>query len=108
MAALPIIAAVAGLAGAGISAFGAMETGQAQSEAAAYQAQVARNNATIAQQNANLQIQSGEVQASNQSMATRGAVGATKAGEAASGVDVNTGSFPNVRAADPSSVLWMH
>ena len=100
MAALPIIAAVAGLAGAGISAFGSMEAGQAQAEAASYQAQVARNNAVIAQSNANQQIQAGEVQASNQSMATHNAVGTTKAGEAASGVDVNTGSFANVRAAE--------
>ena len=88
------------LLASGISALGTMEAGQAQSEAAAYQAQVARNNAAIAQQNAGLQVQSGEVQASNQAMATRGAVGTTKAGQAASGVDVNSGSFVGVRSSE--------
>jgi hypothetical protein len=100
MAALPVISLVAGLAGAGVSALGSYESGRAQSEAAAYQAQVARNNAVIAQQNANLGIQSGEVQASNAAMQTRSVIGATKAGEAASGVDVNSGSFVNVRASE--------
>ena len=100
MAALPIIAGIAGLAGSVISALGTNEAGQAQAEAAAYQSQVAKNNAQIAQQNANLQVQSGEVQASNQAMATRGAVGTTKAGQAASGVDVNSGSFAGVRASE--------
>ena len=98
-AALAPIGLIAGLAGAGISAAGAYGSAQAQSANAAYQAQVAANNATIAKQNAAMDIQAGEVQASNSEMKTRAAVGTTLAGEAASGVSVNSGSFPKVRAA---------
>jgi hypothetical protein len=88
----------ASLAGAGIGAMGAYESGQATSAAAAYQAQVALNNAAIARQNAELAMQSGEQQVGIQGMKTRAAVGAEKAGEAASGVDVNKGSFVSARA----------
>jgi hypothetical protein len=93
------LAAAGGLAGAGVSAYGAYNTMEANSANAAYQAQVAANNAKIAQQNAGMDIQSGEIQAANQGLKTRAAVGTIKAQEAAQGVDVNTGSFPQVRAA---------
>lgn len=100
MAALPVISAVAGIAGAGVSAFGAYEGGQAQSQASMYQAQVAANNAAIARQNAEMETQSGEIAANNYAMRTRAVVGSTKANQAASGVDVDTGSNVNVRAAE--------
>jgi hypothetical protein len=45
---LPTAAAVAGLAGAGISAAGAIEGGIAQEKSADYQAAVARSNANDA------------------------------------------------------------
>jgi hypothetical protein len=93
------MALVAGIAGAGISAYGSYESMEARSANAAYQARVAANNAKIAQQNAAMDIQSGEIQAANQGLKTRAAVGTIKAQEAAQGVDVNTGSFPHVRAA---------
>jgi hypothetical protein len=92
------LATVASLAGTGISALGAYEGGQATSAAAAYQAQVALNNAAIARQNAELAMSSGEQQVGIQGMKTRAAVGTEKAGEAASGVDVNRGSFVSARA----------
>jgi hypothetical protein len=93
------MAAVGGLVGAGISAYGSYQSMEAQSANAAYQAQVAANNAKIAQQNAAMDIQAGEIQAANQGLKTRAAVGTIKAQEAAQGVDVNTGSFTKVRAA---------
>jgi hypothetical protein len=89
----------AGIVGAGISAYGNYESMEAQSANAAYQAQVAANNAKIATQNAEMDIQSGEIQAANQGLKTRAAVGTIKAQEGASGIDVNSGSFPQVRAA---------
>lgn len=99
-AAIAPLALVAGIAGAGISAAGAYGSAQAQSADAAYQAQVAANNAAIAKQNAAMDIESGEVQTANSQMKTRAAVGKTLAGEAASGVSVNSGSFPKVRGAE--------
>jgi len=92
------IALAAGLAGGAVSAFGAYESGQAQSASAAYQAQVAANNAKIAQQNARLDIQAGESSATNEGLKTRAQVGQEKAAQGASGVDVNSGSAASVRA----------
>lgn len=100
MAALPVIATVAGLAGGAVSAYGQYESGQATSAAASYQAQVAANNAAIARQNAELSMQAGEQQAGISEMRTRANVGTTKAGQAASGVDVNSASSTNVRAGE--------
>lgn len=100
MAALPVIGLGASLLGGGISAMGAIESGKATSAAASYQAQVAANNAAIAKQNAELAMQSGEQQVGISQMRTRAAVGTTKAGQAASGVDVNRGSSVDVRAGE--------
>jgi hypothetical protein len=94
------LAVAGGLAGAGVSAIGAYNSMEANSANAAYQAQVAANNAKIAKTNATMDIQSGEIQAGNQGLKTRAAVGTTKAGQGASGVDVNSGSFVKVRAAE--------
>lgn len=96
IAALPL--AAIGLVGAGISAYGQYEAGQAASKNAAYQAQVAANNATIAQRNARTDIQSGETAATNQGLKTRAAVGTEKADQGASGIDVNSGSAADVQA----------
>ena len=98
LAALPAISAVAGLAGAGISAAGAYSSGQATAASDAYQAQVAANNAALARQQGKLDIQSGEIAAVNQGLKTRATVGEQKAMQGASGIDVNTGSAAAVRA----------
>src|SRR5947209_1984568 len=92
------VSAVAGLAGAGISAYGAYEQGQATKNAALYQSQVAQNNAKIAKQNADWDIEAGEIAAANRGQQVRAAVGSQKASQGASGVDVNTGSAADVRA----------
>jgi hypothetical protein len=90
----------AGVAGAAVSAAGAYGSMEASSKNAAYQAQVASNNAAIAMKNAAMDTQSGEISAANQGLKTRAAVGKTLAGQGASGVDVNTGSAPKVRASE--------
>lgn len=84
--------------GAGVSAYGKYEQGQATSAAASYRAQVADNNAKIARQNAGLDIQAGEIAATNKGLQTRATVGKEKAYAAASGVDVAGGSTADVRA----------
>lgn len=99
-AAILPIALVSGIAGAGISAAGAYGSMEASSKNAAYQAQVASNNATIAMKNAAMDTQSGEIAAANQGMKTRAAIGTTLAQQGASGVSVNSGSAPKVRAAE--------
>jgi len=91
--------AVLGIAGAGISAFGAYEQGQAQAANATYQAQVAANNAMVARENASLAAASGAAREATQGMKTAATVGAIKAGQGASGIDVNTGSAASVRQA---------
>jgi hypothetical protein len=99
-AALPIAGLVAGIAGAGISAYGQYQGMQAQSANAAYQAQVAANNAKIALQNQGMDVASGEVQAGNLGLKTRSMVGTTKAQQGASGIDVNSGSSVQVRSGE--------
>jgi len=99
-AAIAPIALVGAIAGAGISAYGQYSSMEAQSSNAAYQAQVAANNAKQAMLNAGMETQAGEIEAANQGLKTRGAVGMTKARQASSGIDVNTGSAPKVRAAE--------
>lgn len=92
-------AAATGLAGAGISAAGAYEQGQAASAAATYQSQVAANNAQIAQQNLAMTAESGAAKEAAEGMKTAATAGTAKASQAASGIDVNTGSAANVRQA---------
>lgn len=91
------IALAAGVAGAGISAIGQVEQGQATANAANYQATVARNNAIIAGQNADYAERAGQVQAATQSMKGAATGGRIKVQQAASGVDVNSGSSAAVQ-----------
>lgn len=95
---LPTLALAAGVAGGAVSAVGQYQSGQATQAADAYKSQVALNNADIAKRNATMDIQSGEVAAVNQGLKTRSKVGFEKAQQGASGIDVNTGSAPAVRA----------
>lgn len=83
--------AVGGL-NAGLSGFGAYEQGEAASKASWYNAQVAQQNSKVALQNMAIAGQAGEAQAGISEQRTRATQGSIKANEAASGVDVNTGS----------------
>lgn len=102
----PVSLAVMGVAGAGISGFGAYEKGQseqqqfdAQAANADYQSQVAANNALIANQNVAMTEQAGVAKEAAQGMKTAASVGTIKAAQGASGIDVNTGSAAQVREA---------
>lgn len=94
-AALPALGAV----GAGVSAIGTIEGGEATSAADSYQAQVARNNATIAQQNAVYSEQAGGAQAQAESLKGAAQGGLLKASQAANGIDVNSGSAVDVQTS---------
>lgn len=96
MAFIAALAPFLAIAGAGISAAGAIEQGVATSNMANYNAQVAKNNAQIANQNAEYAINAGQAAAARQSLKSAATAGAIKTGLAASGVDVNTGSAVNV------------
>lgn len=96
----PVSLAIIGVAGAATSAAGTYGQYQAQSKNAAYQAQVAANNAQIAKQNEELEMQAGSQQVTNNEMKTRAAVAKTKTGQAAGGIDVNSGSAVDVRSGE--------
>lgn len=98
-AAIAPIGLVAGIGGGIMSAFGSYSSMEAQSANNAYQAQVAANNAKIAGENANMDLQAGETAVVNRGLKTRAQVGAQIAGQSASGVDVNSGSFVGARKA---------
>lgn len=79
------------------AAAGTRFTAKAQSDAALYQAAVARNNKKLAESYSDLAIHTGEVESETQNLKTRQTLGTAKAIQAASGVDVNTGSAADVR-----------
>lgn len=87
----------AGVLGAGTSALGTLESGAATSNAASYAATVAANNAIIAQQNAKYASAAGEAQAQAVSLKGAATQGKIKTAQAASGVDVNSGSNVDVQ-----------
>lgn len=96
---LATIAVATSVAGAGVGAYGAIKQGEATSNAEKYNAQVATNNAAIAEQSAQRAGAAGNAQAEQASLKTRATVGAIKANQAASGVDVNSGSSLDVRSS---------
>jgi hypothetical protein len=97
--AVAIASLAVGAVGAGVGAYGAIQSGEAQQAAANYQAQVARNNATIAGQNAAYATAAGNAQAEQSTMKTNAVVGAMMAGQAASGIDVGSGSALDTRTS---------
>lgn len=93
--ALPALA----LAGAATSAVGTISSGISASNQASYQATVAQNNATIANQNAAYASAAGEQRAQTESMKGAEKSAKVKSGQAANGIDVNTGSAVDVQAS---------
>lgn len=85
--------------GAGVSAMGAQQQAEASAASNRYQAQVAANNALIAEQNARYAREAGQSQAYQNQYKIRQAVGAQKAQQGASGIDVNSGSPLDVRVS---------
>jgi hypothetical protein len=88
------------IAGGGISAFGAAQGGKAQAAAYTYQSKVAQLNKQIADNNAAYAVAAGETRAQISGMQARAQIGATRAIQGASGIDVNSGSPVDVRASE--------
>lgn len=80
-----------------VGAYGAVQQGKAASEAAKYNSAVEGQNAAISTQNANIAEQSGEALAGIQGQKTKMAVGQAIAGQGASGVGLDSGSFAGVK-----------
>lgn len=90
--------ALTGLGGV-TGAMGAIASSNAQAGAARYNAEVAQINAEQAKRNAQFESESGMAQAAMQERKTRALEGSLKANQAASGVDVNSGSALDVRSS---------
>jgi hypothetical protein len=93
-------AAVAGIAGSALTAGGTLEGGQAAKNSASYAAQVAANNAATATANASYSERAGQAQATATSLKGAATMGKIKTAQAASGVDVNTGSAAGVQQSE--------
>lgn len=87
------------LVGAAIGAAGTIVSGVSASNAQKYQAQVAENNAAIARQNAEYAMQAGHAETEKTSLKGAANLSNIKAGQAASGVDINSGSAVDVQAS---------
>jgi len=85
------------IAGGVTSAIGSLFGGSAQEQYYNYQAGIARLNSQIAQQNSTYAINVGEIQAQQEGLAGGQQMGRIVAGQAASGLDVNSGSNKQVQ-----------
>lgn len=87
---LAIASLGASLIGGGVSAVGNVMAGQSAQAAANYRAQVAENQARHA-------LAIGDIEAQRQGMKTASIIGAQRAAQSGSGLDVNVGSPVDVR-----------
>lgn len=83
--------------GARVSAEGQRRAAESRSKAAMYRAAVARNNEQLARQYAGMERKAGDIEAEKVGMKTRQNLGTAKAIQAASGLDVGSGSAADVR-----------
>jgi len=99
----PVTLGTIGLASSGASGalgiFSSLMGGGAKADAYKYQSSMAWQNAAIAKQNQKYALDIGEQQAEKQGIAGAAQAGQIKAGQAASGVDVNTGSAKEVQTS---------
>lgn len=92
------IASIGASVGSGIlGGIGAGVKAGAESDAYAYKAQVARNNAIIAERNAQAAREAGGVKGQINDLKTKSLISQQLVTQAASGLDVNTGTAVNVR-----------
>src|SRR6266436_5591241 len=89
---LGITAAVGSGIGGVVQGIGAKFSGDAQAAAYRYKAGVALLNKQISEQNASWALESGDIKSEEAGLKAGQEIGQTKAVQAASGFDVNTGS----------------
>jgi uncharacterized membrane protein YgcG len=94
-----VVSAGAAAAGAGISAYGAVQSADAQSKQYQYKAGVATLNSQIALQNRDLALASGQTEEQQYGMQAAQRMGAIRAGAGASGIDVGSGSKAAVQSS---------
>lgn len=94
---LAAVGAAASAGGAITSAIGSKYSGEAKGRMYEYQAGIAKINEQIEKQNADYARKSGEVVASEVGAKAKQTMGLIKAGQGASGIDVNSGSAVQVR-----------
>ncbi len=97
---IPSIGTAASIGSSLIGGLGALSQSRSAAAAAGYNAKVAQQNAQIATQNAQFTGAEGEQNVAAAGAQTKAKVAATLANEAASGVDVNSGSAVNVRESE--------
>lgn len=98
-ATMALIAMGTSMAGGAVSAYGAIQSGDAQSKAALYNRDVSLQNAKSAKDNAGLVSEAGSARVGIEGQKTRSNIGSIVANQAASGIDVNSGSAVDVRAS---------
>lgn len=89
-----------------VSSMGTFMEGVSEKDAFNAQRNIARDNAAVAERNAELASQAGEADASNLGLKNRAQLGAIKAGQAAGGLDVNSGSNLAVRKSQEALGLF--
>jgi hypothetical protein len=102
-ATLASISTGASIAGGVTSAAGAVMGGIASNNAYSYKAAVAQNNAKIARSNADYALWEGGKNAERQGLADRMQMGKVVVGQAASGLDINSGTPLGVRAGQAAA-----
>lgn len=83
--------------GGGVAAYGAMEKGKSNAQMYNYKAGVAQINQQLAEQNADYQLRAGEIKAQHSGMKTAQQVGAIRAAQSGSNLDINSGTVAQVR-----------
>ena len=89
---LAIGSLVASVAGAGVGAFGAKSTADANAASYNYKAAVANNNAIIAQRNADQATEAGQVGAQTQGLKNKNLLATQLVTQASNGLDVGSGT----------------
>lgn len=95
--AMGVIGIGSSLAGGIVQGIGAKQSAAAQAQMYNYQGGIAKYNAAVARQNKDYAWYKGEVEASNFGLQGRARMGQIKAAQAASGLDVNSGSTKKVQ-----------
>ena len=94
-----LVAMGATAVGSVVSGIGAKYSGDANAAAYRYKAGVAMLNKQINDQNAKFSLQAGGIKGLEKGLEAGQEIGLTKAHQAASGIDVNTGTAADVRAS---------
>lgn len=94
---LAAVGSAAAIGGGITGAIGSKYSGEAKARSYEYQAGIAQINESIQKQNADYARKSGEVVASEVGAKAKQTMGLIKAGQGASGIDVNSGSAVQVR-----------